>query len=212
MGIPVRVGLALFLGLLVAVHSQANAPMEPQVEFSAESITESGGATLKEKVYYAPGKIRRELDVGHGKQVEIVRLDKNLAWLLMTEEKLYLERGLSAADGPMPSSMTFERTLVGEDMLEGIPADKYHAVAKQADGARLSGYVWSTKEGIMVKMDLEAEGSPGSRLKMELKNLKIGPVDAKVDVWHIAVMLYEALIGRNPFGGGLRTTTTSSRR
>ena len=164
----------LLLLMLVTVHSWADAPPVPQVEFSAESVTESGGVTLKEKIYYAPGMLRKELEVPHGKQIEITRLDKKVAWLLMTEEHLYLEQALAAVDEGTPAGMRFEQTAAGEEPVNGIPTTKYKAVATQPDGRTLSGYVWSTKEGITVKMDLVSDGTPATHLVMEFKNLQIG--------------------------------------
>jgi hypothetical protein len=169
-----RLVMASISLLFVAAHSWATPQTAPPVEFSAESVTESGGTTVKETVFYAPGKVRRELDVGRGKQIEITRLDKKVAWLLMTEEKLYLERSLTLADEQSPSTMNFEKVAVGEEIVNDTMTTKYRTVTKQADGATLSGFVWSTKEGITVKMDLASDGTAGPRLKMELKNLKIG--------------------------------------
>jgi len=144
------------------------------VEYSADIVTESGGVALKERVYYAPGKLRKELEVPRGKQIEITRLDKKVAWLLMTEERLYLERGLGTGDDANPTAITFERTAVGEEMVNGVPTTKYKALAKQPDGGTLSGYVWATRDGITVKMELAADGAPDARLTMEVTNLKIG--------------------------------------
>ena len=163
----------LFL-LFVTIHCWADAPPVPQVEFSAESVTESGGVILQEKIYYAPGMLRKELAVPHGKQIEITRLDKKVAWLLMTEEHIYLERALAAGGEGTQAGMNFEQTAVGEEPVNGIPTTKYKAVATQSDGRTLSGYVWSTKEGITVKMDLVSDGTPATHLVMEYKNLQIG--------------------------------------
>lgn len=170
---PALLALLLLL-MLVTVHSWADPPPVPQVEFSAESVTESGGVILQERIYYAPGMLRKELEVPHGKQIEITRLDKKVAWLLMTEEHLYLEQALAAGDEGTSAGMSFEQTAVGKEPVNGIPTTKYKAVATQPDGRTLSGYVWSTKEGITVKMDLVSDGTPATHLVMEFKNLQIG--------------------------------------
>lgn len=174
MGLGKHIGALCVVGALIAVQPWTSVAAEPQVEFSADSVTESGGAVLKEKVYYAPGRVRKELEIGHGKQIEITRLDKKVAWLLMTEEKLYLERALTQTDELTLTGTAFEQTAVGEELLDGIPTTKYQAVARQADGAGLSGFLWTTKEGITLKMDLKTDGVGGGQYKTELKNLKIG--------------------------------------
>jgi hypothetical protein len=167
--------VVLALLALVALPCRADPLPAPQVEYWADTVTRSGGLTVKEKVYYSPGKLRKELEVPHGTQIEITRLDKQVAWLLMSEERLYLERGLRPEGEGLPPATTVERTPVGEEAVNQIPAVKYKVIAKQPDGGMLSGYVWVTREGITVKMDLGTEGAPDQRVIMEVTRLKVGP-------------------------------------
>lgn len=145
------------------------------MEYWADTVTRSGGFAVKEKVYYAPGKLRKELEVPNGTQIEITRLDKRVAWLLMSEDRLYLERALPPETAAMRPDTTFERVRVGEETVNEIPAVKYKVAARQPDGRMLSGFVWATREGITVKMDLGAEGPPEQRVIMEVTRLKVGP-------------------------------------
>jgi hypothetical protein len=171
-----RIGVVLLLSLALfaAPYPAAAELAPPQVEFSAESVTESGGIVFKEKIYYAPGKIRKELEVSHGKQIEITRLDKKVGWLLMTEDKLYLERPLRAAESPAAPASTTEPTVMGKELINNIATTKFKTVATQPDGQAVISYIWVSQEGITVKMDMEAPGSTGSRATMTLQNLQVG--------------------------------------
>ena len=147
------------------------------MEFSAESVMQVDGVTVKELVYVTPGKLRRDLEVGHGQQIEITRWDRKIAWLLMTSDKLYLERPMTTADERTPYTMPLEQTPVAEEPWKGQTITKFRAVHQQADGTVLSGFVWTTKEGITVKMDLHSDTVPPVNVQMELTNLNVGKQD-----------------------------------
>ena len=159
--------------VLVAVQCVTASAQGPQVEFSATSQMEVNGMTVKELVYSAPGMLRRDLEVGQGHQIEITRWDKKVAWLLMTDDKLYLERPLLPADDRTPYMISLQQTPVGQEPLNGIMTTKFRASHQQVDGTTISGFVWTTEEGITVKMDLTSDTNPPARLQMELTNLNI---------------------------------------
>ena len=163
--------------VLVAAQCVTASAGGPQLEFSATSQMEVNGMTVKELVYSAPGMLRRDLEVGRGRQIEITRWDKKVAWLLMTDDRLYLERPILPADDRTPYMISLQQTPVGQEPLNGIMTTKFRAIHQQADGATLSGFVWTTEEGITVKMDLTSDTTPPASLKMELTNLTIGRQD-----------------------------------
>lgn len=163
--------------VLVAVQCVKASAGGPQLEFSATSQMEVNGVTVTELVYSAPGMLRRDLEVGQGRQIEITRWDKKVAWLLMTDDKLYLERPLLPADDRTPYMISLQQTSVGQEPLNGIMTTKFRASHQEADGTTLNGFVWTTQEGITVKMDLTSDTTPPVRLQMELTKLNIGRQD-----------------------------------
>ena len=58
-------------------------------EFSAEMVIKSQGQTMHSKIYMKNNKIRMETK-GEGIH-SIVRMDKNVMWVVMPEEKSYME-------------------------------------------------------------------------------------------------------------------------
>lgn len=172
---PVAVGL---LAAFVGGYTEAGSAGGPQLEFSADSLMQVNGMAVKERVYAAPGMLRRDLDVGRGHQIEITRWDKKVAWLLMTEDKLYLERPLTPADDRTPYTMALEQTAVAKEPLNGMTATKFRAMHRQSDGTILNGWVWTSPEGIVVKMDLRSDTVPPVTLQLDLTGLTVEKQEA----------------------------------
>jgi hypothetical protein len=157
-------------------------PPQPQAEYSADSSTETAEVTLTEKVYVAPGKQRKEQDLGGNTQVSIIRMDKGVMWMLMPDEKMYMEMSLQQAQAQDPgvdlSAYTMERTEVGPEAINGQQAVKYKIIMEGADGTKLGGFQWVVNPGIQVKLDaISREANSKERIKMELTNLTIGRQD-----------------------------------
>jgi|SRR5687767_10668415 len=173
----------LFLVLVAAVlPAWAGGLPEPQVEYSADSVMETEDATLTAKVYQAPGKKRIEQRAGGGRQITILRQDRHVVWVLMPEEQMYIEhrlKDLKESDGV--EALDIETSIVGPDVIDGRPTTKYKTVARRPDGVKLDGFTWITAEGIPVKMDLVAiDGGTKTRMKIELKNVATGKLDARL--------------------------------
>ena len=64
---------------------------QPNIEYSADEIIKSGDMTLSSKVFYAPGKLRKEQSLEGTEQITIIRYDKEAIWLLMPQEHMYIE-------------------------------------------------------------------------------------------------------------------------
>jgi len=155
---------------------------ESQAQYSADSYTENAEATLKEKVYAAPGKIRKESGMGGSTQVSIIRMDKGVVWMLMPDDKMFMESSLQQAQSKNPgvdaSGSNMEKTEVGREVVNGHEAIKYKVIMTDPKGNKLGGFQWVVSPGIQIKLDaVSKEGSSKERIKMELTNLKIGRQD-----------------------------------
>lgn len=176
-----RKALAFFILLALSFLPNASSAAgfeEPRVEYSADSYFESEGASIKSKVSHAPGKERREMEG----MVMIVRRDKKVVWQLMPEMKKYMENPIGKDDKKSDiSDYKIEQTIVGPDVVEGMNTTKYKVVMTDKSGDRYTGLMWSTKDGIMVKLDAEGEHK-GRKAKMKnyLRNIKIARQDPKL--------------------------------
>ncbi|MGH7273699.1 MAG: DUF4412 domain-containing protein, partial [Nitrospiria bacterium] len=115
-------------------------------------------------------------------QVSIMRMDKGVMWILMPDEKMYMEMSMKQAQSQNPgvdlSKYNIERTEVGNEVIDGHEAIKYKVIMTSQDGKKLGGFQWVVNPGIQIKLDaLSIDGVSKERIKMELRNLKIGKQD-----------------------------------
>jgi len=183
----VRTGrfLAASLVLLAAFAGAASAAgfAEPKVEYSADNyVTAEDGKEVKFKMYQAPDRQRMDFDEG-GKQSMIFRPDKKVSWIVMPEQKMYLEMSLEEGKAKGPGTRTRDMSDCsvtqkpsGKEVVNGVDTTRSDVDVSCPDGAKYTGKVWMSKEGIMVKMDATAKDGSGTkgRVRMELKNLKVG--------------------------------------
>jgi hypothetical protein len=182
-----KISIVALLGMIAfswggSLVSAAGFP-EPKVEYSADQSMGTDGQVVKSKVFHAPGKQRMEMD--GGAQVVITRYDKKVSWVLMPEQKMYMEVGLDQRNQGAGSSQrdmkdcSVSSTAKGSESVNGVTATRSEIDMSCPDGTRFSGSMWQTKDGIVVKMDAVSKGASGSQgnIKTELKNLKVGKVD-----------------------------------
>jgi hypothetical protein len=151
-----------------------------KVEYSADSSMEMEQGSMKGRVYSAPGKERREMDQNGQKIITIMRLDKKMVWMLMPEQKMYMENPMDDSK-PQPGNMSgykVEQTVVGPETVNGVKATKGKVVMTDSKGTKMGGFMWTTSDGIVVKTDVLAmDNDKKMRIKMDLTNLKVGHQD-----------------------------------
>jgi hypothetical protein len=172
-----RIILLITMMMLIAGMAwAAEQYMRPKVEYSADSTMETEAITMTGKVFAAPDKERREQVMEGTKQITITRWDKKVVWQLMPDQGFYMETALKennekAAD---MSGYTIEQTVVGKEEVNGVSTTKNKVIMTDNKGNKFGGFMWTTKEGIMVKMDAIGKSENSKmRIKMDLKNLKI---------------------------------------
>jgi hypothetical protein len=177
MKLPRNVGLLTCVMLVPFTVSAAPLP-EVQVDYSADSTIEMGiGMTIKSRIYQTINKQRVEMGGPNGMTM-ITRTDKNVIWALMGG--MYTE---SPIDDRNSSGMEafddiVEQTEVGRETINGIKTTKSKVVAMMKDGSgQAVGFFWTTKEGILVKMEMYKAGDRKFRMTAELTNLRIEKQD-----------------------------------
>lgn len=170
--------LALAMAILFSVTAWAadKTFQEPDVEYSADEQMETEDFAMQAKVYHAPGKERREQDMSGMQQIMIMRRDKSVVWMLMPDQKMYMEMkmGQGKEDTADLKDYTIEYSVVGEEVVNGINTTKNKVIVTDKQGNKFGGFMWVSKEGIMVKMDTVSKVEDSKmRVKMERKNIKI---------------------------------------
>ena len=169
-----------FASLATPVFAAGPGPLPtPTVEYSADRIIESQVGTMEGKVYATKDKERSEMSVKGMTSVTILRRDKQVGYMLMPAQKMYMQMDFAKAQqqsGNAAAADAVEITEVGSETIEGQATKKYKLVMK--DGSA-GGFMWFTKDGIMMKMDAVVKsGRDKSRMTMTLKNVKVGSQDA----------------------------------
>ncbi len=157
---------------------------QPNIEYSADEIMEVGNImTVRSKVFYAPGKIRKDQSMEGTQNISIIRQDKNLVWMLMPKEKMYIEMPIAKGKGLREdmsgdfTKNTVVQSVLGEEILNGVKATKNKVTVKDP-GGEYEGFIWQSKNGIIVKMELTPKRKNSAEtIKVELKNIRQEPQD-----------------------------------
>jgi hypothetical protein len=161
-----RIGRYVVLFTLVCLFVLSNSALASG--FSADLITVSGNEKMEGKVLVGKEKMRFEAD----EMITITRMDKQVVWMLMPGEKMYMEQRLSKGNvvpSKEPAQGELERIHLGTEMVSGKSADKYR-ITVNTNGQKESFFQWIAKDsGFPVKM-AAIDGS----WWQEYRNLVIG--------------------------------------
>lgn len=156
-----------FVSISSAVFTILIASITIAADFSADMVISARGEKeAKGKIYMQGTRMRMELDgEGDEKAVTISRPDKKVVWILMPEEKMYMEQAYQE-DPKMKEwtpSMEEQSKLMGKETVSGMECKKYQVKGKET-------YYWiSEKLNFPVKtQDPDAT--------MVLKNIRMGNV------------------------------------
>ncbi len=118
--------------------------------YSADMVTYANQKELMAgKIYVSGKKFRmetgRQMEQALTQAVTIVRLDKKVVWILMPQQKMYMETAMrprdsfSVAAEKVPGEV--KREYLGEESVEGRPAKKYRITYKY-EGKTGTVYSW----------------------------------------------------------------------
>ena len=179
-----RTKVFLIAAAMTLVGAKAANSASPQAEYSADTVMETAEVSMKGRVYYTPTRERREIvmDSGGDKMITIARQDKKLTWTLMPAEKMYMETKSTESKAKDDlSSYKIEQAVVGPATVNGVSTTKSKIVMAGPKGEKMGGFMWTTKENIVVKIDaISIDKKEKHRFKTELTNLKVGKQDPKL--------------------------------
>ena len=169
-------GVIILVSVLLGFAPHAFAAERVLPEYSADSYMETSDGVMEGAVNVAPGKERREYLEGGMKMVMIMRHDKKVIWMVQPEEKTYMEMKMPKEGRKDDiSAYKFDQTTIGPETVNGVKTTKSKMIMTGPKGDKLGGFYWTTKEGIVVKMDaIAVDKKSKERIKSELKDLKIG--------------------------------------
>lgn len=143
-------------------------------EFSADQILFGPGGEQEGKIYFKKDRWRVELTQPQTQKimVQIFRMDKKVAWMLIPEDKVYMESPLFPDTTPWAEKIPgeVERKSLGEETIQGHPAEKFQV--KVFNGERAQElYLWISKELKVPIKTATLDGQYGT----ELRNIQMGP-------------------------------------
>ncbi|MDD2903792.1 MAG: DUF4412 domain-containing protein [Syntrophales bacterium] len=164
--ILVIITLACWLGLGVAQAA----------DFSAQVVSRTGSQEVKGKIYLQGEKMRQEFSAPEGLSINIFRPDKQVMWVIMPAQKMYMEMPFGQSDLGKTMQMPQDKAkmkLLGTETVNGYETEKYETTVK-GRGREVKHYIWVAKKlGVPIKMT-SADGS----FSMEYRDIKEGNVPA----------------------------------
>jgi outer membrane lipoprotein-sorting protein len=145
-------------------------------EFSAQMVVKDSGKTMPGKFFFQNGKMRQEFQDEEGQTITIVRPDKKAVWVVLPQDRTYLEIALKMRlPGQfiqMPPDAIQKRPL-GTETVNGYEADKYEVTVRGgADGVEKQTFWIAKKLGVPIKVFCHSRD-----FCIEYRNIKEGRVN-----------------------------------
>jgi len=154
---------AISLCLFFATHALA-------IDMSSDMVSTANNQKHTSKIYMQGAKMRMESPQQPG--YSIVRPDRNVMWMVMPEQKSYMEMPLDPSRQPKTSEKVqgeVSRKLLGSETIDGHHAQKYEVTYKDRESSQKM-YQWmATDINFPVKM-AAIDGS----WTVEYRNIKMG--------------------------------------
>jgi hypothetical protein len=152
---------------------------DASVPFSADRTLTVDGRTFQGRLYHMPGKQRHEQMLEGMQQVVLLRADRGEGWLVLPSLHSYVEFRFPQAIAEL-SDPSLRGTPVGQETVSGMRTTKYRVEHTARDGTSVDGWMWVTREGIVMKLDGVARPRHGkpTPFTMQLSNVRIGPQNA----------------------------------
>ena len=165
---------AIALSFLLVGSPSAKA-QGPMMAFSADEVHTSAKMTMRSKVFGTDNAIRVEAQMAGHTTVSIMRFDRQVMWMLMPGQKMYMEmpwRGVGEVASTLKGATTQKESL-GSELVGTYHCDKSR-VHTTYNGKTYVTIEWAAKElnGFVVKKQDE-----NGTWTVEFENIHLGPQD-----------------------------------
>ena len=151
------------LALLTAVPAFAAGPRE----YSADMAMRSAEGTMNGKIYVSGQLMRYEM----GPAITITRLDRQVSYVLMPEQKMYMQQPMDPSAGAragVEPEGDVTREPLGPETFDGQSVEKVKVTSSDANGTT-TVYQWLDGDSFPVKVEAE-DGS----WSVEYRNKQVG--------------------------------------
>ena len=150
-------------------------------DFSADMINKSPMGNIEGKMFFKEGNFRQEMMMGGQKQITIFRKDKEVVWVLMPAQMMYMEMQAGSQQNMAPVDpdeidKLGEKEYLGKEKVNGYMCSKYrYTFHDKSSGTAI--YCISNKFNFPIKM--QTQGTSGS-MSMEYRNIQEKTVPASL--------------------------------
>lgn len=185
--------MSRFISLIAFALSLAVTPpalaapnlLDLKVAYSADTVIGSGNHPRTGHLWRTPTALRHDMTENGQTETIIVSLDRKAAWLLLPALKLALETNLDGlaqlpgAAAVLNAADKLNPVAAGKGVIDGLRATKYRVQMDDPTAGQFDGFVWSTAQGIILKIDGSGEqnGRQGA-IHLQFHNIRVGPQDA----------------------------------
>lgn len=171
---------------LLALAGLAIAQAAP-TQFSGDFYTKTGREEMTGKMYFGGDKVRMDMTAEGRRMSQIVDTKKQVIYMIMHDEKMYMEMPANAKmpggpprpkmeavdpNNPCAQEPGMECKKVGEEVVNGRNTDKWEASRR----GKVEGTMWIDK-----KLSMPIKSVWGSVVN-EMRNIVEGPQDPKLFV------------------------------
>ncbi|HOI81222.1 MAG: DUF4412 domain-containing protein [Thermovirgaceae bacterium] len=171
--------MGLFLSVVVALTLSCSAFA---AEFQADMKMEGGEETVTGKVFVSGSIMRQEMEVpGAGKSISIVDGAKNIMYVIMPQEKMYMEfpnEQIVLGDEDIEDWLSDDADLkkIGTETIEGYKCDKYEVTYKDPERQAMgSSVIWIARK-LNFPIRGITEGEDG-KVTVTYTNIREGSLD-----------------------------------
>jgi hypothetical protein len=143
-------------------------------DFNADVVTSAPEGSVAAKIYVSGNKSRMEA----AEMVTISRLDRNVVWILMPAQKMYMEQPVNpraAANVQEKVDGEIERSAEGAETVNGVKTTKYR-ITVETQGRRESIFQWIDEA---MRFPIKTAAIDGS-WSSEFKNIRKAPQDPQL--------------------------------
>jgi len=155
--------------------------LQLRVEYAATSLIGVDERAMRGRLWRTPKALRHE-GKQHGRSLTVImRLDRNLLWLVLADPQLLFETELSALGLPLDvlnGGGDLRQVREVRERVNGLDTVRIRVERNAASGSRFTGHVWATDQGVIGRLAGEGEsrGRIGRTL-MNFRDVRVGPLD-----------------------------------
>ena len=164
--------------VLLVIFSAASVMAADLSVYSADIVSESSAMTSKSRMYVKGTKQRMEASEEGQKVINIIRADKKVMWMLMPDEKMYMEMPLNSQKEDITSKLNdpdvkTEKKFLADETVDGHPSKKYHVIMTRKGKKESSGHMWEATDLNNFPVKWQDEDR---KTTVTWKNIKFGDV------------------------------------